>query len=196
MKGFASPLAKSDYNVNLTKRRISSFVNYLNDYPGDVFDQYLESGALTFVEVPYGEYTANTLVSDNVNDQKNSVYNRKAALERKIEIQSVTINQNNNQRITVNKMIHDFGIISNSEVKEIPFTITNQSDSAITITELINECPCIMSVADQRTIQPGQSTTVDIIFDARQQKGLLVRRVLVIFDNGQSREIAISAEVK
>jgi hypothetical protein len=31
VKGFASPLAKTDYNVNLTKRRISSMVNYMRE---------------------------------------------------------------------------------------------------------------------------------------------------------------------
>ena len=30
IQGFASPLAKTDYNVNLTKRRISSLINYLH----------------------------------------------------------------------------------------------------------------------------------------------------------------------
>ncbi len=94
VKGFASPLAKTDYNVNLTKRRIGSLINYLMQYDNGVFKSYItntaeNSGRLTFSQVPFGEYTANKLTSDNFHDQKNSVYSRAAAIERKIEIQSV-----------------------------------------------------------------------------------------------------------
>jgi hypothetical protein len=94
VKGFASPLAKTDYNVSLTKRRISSLVNYLMAYDNGIFRPYLMNNALNggkvlFNQVPFGEYTANKLTSDNFHDQKNSVYSRAAAIERKIEIQSV-----------------------------------------------------------------------------------------------------------
>ena len=94
VKGFASPLAKTDYNVNLTKRRISSLVNYLMQYENGVFKPYIlgnapNGGKVVFTQVPFGEYTANKLTSDNFHDQKNSVYSRAAAIERKIEIQSV-----------------------------------------------------------------------------------------------------------
>ena len=94
VKGFASPLAKSDYNVKLTKRRIQSFVNYLSEHDNGTIKHYINNGSLSFEAIPFGEYTASTFVSDNVNDKKNSIYNRKAALERKIEIQSVSINKN------------------------------------------------------------------------------------------------------
>ena len=94
VKGFASPLAKTDYNVSLTKRRISSLVNYLMAYENGIFRPYLmnnapNGGKVLFNQVPFGEYTANKLTSDNFHDQKNSVYSRAAAIERKIEIQSV-----------------------------------------------------------------------------------------------------------
>ena len=95
VKGFASPLAKTDYNVNLTKRRIASLVNYMRAYENGVFAKYLNGtaengGKVLFSEVPFGEYTANQLTSDNPNDVQNSVYSRAAAIERKIEIQSVS----------------------------------------------------------------------------------------------------------
>jgi hypothetical protein len=35
--GFASPLAKTKYNVNLTKRRISSLVNYMREYDNALY---------------------------------------------------------------------------------------------------------------------------------------------------------------
>jgi len=198
VKGFASPLAKSDYNVNLTKRRISSFVNYLRDNNTGEFSSYLNSGALSFIEVPYGEYTADAFVSDNVNDQKNSVYNRKAALERKIEIQSVTINKNTTIKgLSIDKAIYDFGIINEGEQKKTNFQLINNSDSVIVISELINECGCISSAVDVRILEPGDRATITVKFNATNQKGLKIKRVLILYDEGKkSHEIAVTAEVK
>ena len=92
IKGFASPLAKSDYNVKLTKRRISSLKNYFRAIDNGAFVPFIESKALQLIEIPYGENKANKLTSDNFHDQKNSVYSKSAALERKIEIISIEIN--------------------------------------------------------------------------------------------------------
>jgi hypothetical protein len=91
IKGYCSPLTTTEYNINLAKRRISSIVNYIKQYQGGVFLQYINStaangGRLTIAEEPLGESTANPLVSDNPNDKRNSIYSRAAAFERKIQI--------------------------------------------------------------------------------------------------------------
>lgn len=90
-KGYASPLAKNDYNKLLSKRRISAVKNYISFYKNGVFLNYIledKNGEtkLNFKEVSFGEYLSDKLVSDNPNDKKNSIYSKKAALERKVEI--------------------------------------------------------------------------------------------------------------
>lgn len=100
MKGYCSPLASSEYNINLAKRRISSLKNYLNEYQNGILQQYentvptdtsANKGILIFAEEDIGELQASPEVSDNPNDQKNSVYSRKAALERKIQIIAISV---------------------------------------------------------------------------------------------------------
>ena len=88
VQGFASPLAKSDYNVHLTNRRISAIKNYFEEIDGGKFAPYMLTtpSRLQFIEVPMGEYKANKDVSDNYYDQRNSVYSKDASLERRIEI--------------------------------------------------------------------------------------------------------------
>lgn len=88
VQGFASPLAKSDYNVHLTNRRISAIKNYFEEVDGGKFAPYMLTTPLRlqFIEVPMGEYKANKDVSDNYYDQRNSVYSKGASLERRIEI--------------------------------------------------------------------------------------------------------------
>lgn len=88
VQGFASPLAKSDYNVHLTKRRIASIINYFEEVDGGKFSAYMQTtpSRLQFIEVPMGEFQAKKEVSDNYYDQRNSVYSKDASLERRIEI--------------------------------------------------------------------------------------------------------------
>jgi tetratricopeptide (TPR) repeat protein len=88
VQGFASPLAKSDYNIHLTNRRISAIKNYFEEIDGGKFAPYMLTtpSRIQFIEVPMGEYKANKDVSDNYYDQRNSVYSKDASLERRIEI--------------------------------------------------------------------------------------------------------------
>ena len=93
LHGFASPLTKSDYNVNLSKRRISSIQNFLVSYRDSVMKPYLlgtatNGASLTYEQTPNGEYKAKPEVSDDYYDVSNSIYNPAAALERKVELKA------------------------------------------------------------------------------------------------------------
>lgn len=91
IKGFTSPLNTVEYNNNLAKRRISSLVNYFDEYENGVFRQYIESGQIEYKFVAFGKTMAAANVSDDRSDQRNSVYNPAAARERRIEIIAVEI---------------------------------------------------------------------------------------------------------
>lgn len=86
VKGFTSPRAKSDYNLNLGKRRISSVRNHFSDWQDGIFQNYLASGQLKISERSFGETTASADVSDALEDQRNSVYSPAAGRERRVEI--------------------------------------------------------------------------------------------------------------
>jgi hypothetical protein len=86
LKGYASPIAKSDYNLNLSKRRVACIRNHFASYKSGVFYKYLDNGQLKIINSPFGETTAATSVSDKANDKRNSVYSVSAALERRVEI--------------------------------------------------------------------------------------------------------------
>lgn len=94
MKGYCSPLASTDYNVNLAKRRISSLRNYFAEYKDGVFKKYISAenpaaATLLLTDVEIGELPLSK-VSDDVKDVKNSVYSPYAARERKIQIIAVS----------------------------------------------------------------------------------------------------------
>jgi hypothetical protein len=94
IKGFASPLAKNDYNTNLSKRRISSLINYFETVDNGSLIPYLSSGKLTLKSAPYGEKKSSDAASDDLNNKKESIYSPKAAIERRIEIQEVIFKEN------------------------------------------------------------------------------------------------------
>jgi len=94
MKGYCSPLASTDYNVNLAKRRISSLRNYFMETKNGLFLKYVKNtasgaGNLIFEDVDIGELPASR-VSDDFKDKKNSVYSPFAASERKIQVIAVS----------------------------------------------------------------------------------------------------------
>ena len=86
VEGHASPLFSDQYNMHLSSRRIHSLWNSLVEYDGGVFLPYLRSGRLYVAHDPRGRRQAKPYVSDNPNDQRNSVYSVAAALERRIQI--------------------------------------------------------------------------------------------------------------
>lgn len=97
MKGYCSPLASTDYNINLAKRRISSLRNYFYEYKGGMFVKYIDNkneseGKITFEDVDIGELPVSK-VSDDLKDKKNSVYSPFAARERKIQIIAVSFGE-------------------------------------------------------------------------------------------------------
>lgn len=86
IKGYASPLYKKDYNINLSKRRINSFINYLKTYRGNIFLEHIKTKKLEIVVNSFGESKSLKTTSDNPRDKQKSIYSLDAALERKIEI--------------------------------------------------------------------------------------------------------------
>ncbi|MBN2669341.1 MAG: hypothetical protein JXR60_08935 [Bacteroidales bacterium] len=88
VKGFASPLNSNSYNINLSKRRVSSIVNYYRKTEDGLFAEYIdgETPQLILKEEAFGEDTASRKVSDDRNDKKNSIYSPWAAEERRVQL--------------------------------------------------------------------------------------------------------------
>ena len=210
IKGFASPLAKTDYNVNLTKRRISSLVNYLKEYNNGIFIPYIDGtsvdgGKVEFAEVPFGEYTSNKLTSDNPHDLKNSIYSKAAGIERKIEIQSVNYMDTAATNLKVEekiislkaaRQIIDAGKIKQNEKIVKKFTVTNTSNLPIEIDvkNIKIPCECTTASVDNPFLKPGESSFVTLTVDSKGLTGQVVKSVSIKVKNqeGELRLIVTS----
>ncbi len=195
VKGFASPLAKTDYNVNLTKRRINSLINYLYAYGSGEFKPYLDGnapngGSLTFIQIPFGEYTANQLISDNPNDTKHSVYSRKAALERKIEIQSVSLvtKDSSYAEMSFDTEVYDFGKSKQGDILTHTFKLTNTGTDTLYINKIKTECGCTDAKIIKTILLPGESTTITLTLKTAEiNKGITAKKV-VIYSNIKEKQ--------
>ncbi len=203
VKGFASPLAKTDYNVNLTKRRISSLVNYMREYGNGVFVKYLDAtaengGHVVFSQVPFGEYTANQLTSDNPNDVQNSVYSRNAAIERKIEIQSVSYLKDNDKFAIVSDIpVKDAGVRKQGELLKESFKVKNESTNTVELNTIRVGCECVTARASKMIIAPGETITIDMEFDTKGKSGFTVESIyLSLKDQNEELRLYISTEIK
>lgn len=89
LSGYCSPLAESDYNYNLSKRRIATLENQLKQNID--LKKAIAAGKLVLVEKPFGEEKADKNISDNYFDTKKSIYSVAAALSRKVAIVGILI---------------------------------------------------------------------------------------------------------
>ncbi len=200
VKGYASPLAKSEYNVNLTLRRISSLINYLQEYEQGVLLPYInhtaQNGAkIVFNKIPFGEYKSDTTVSDNIHDKKNSIYSKKAALERKIEILAVDILSENTpieqpeelrltKTISISDTIVDFNkvLFGKEYLKKV--VIKNNTPKSLPIKTFQADCSCTSVEWDKKDFMPNQEKEI-IIHYKPNKTGKNEKQIIIYSEDGE-----------
>ena len=89
IKGYSSSLHSNNYNEKLSRRRISSLLNFIYRYKSEVFLKYIRAKNLKFRITPYGESMASKNTSSDPRDLKKSIYGFEAILDRKIQITDI-----------------------------------------------------------------------------------------------------------
>lgn len=91
LKGYSSPRAGTEYNRRLSARRVDAVRNYFERYADGALQPFLRSGQLTIREQALGESTADlNQISDRLDDPRESIFSVVASLERRVEIQAVS----------------------------------------------------------------------------------------------------------
>lgn len=200
VKGFASPLAATDYNVNLTQRRISSLDNYLRNYNRGILRPYLEGksesgGLLRLAKVPFGEYTADEFVSDNPNES-NAIYGIAAAKERKIEIVSVSRASTDTSltQLRFEREIFNAGTVEMNDTLAFSFVVEVEGDQGFSVDSV--SVPLSVNMVLNETYSPGSHEWNGEIMTG-DQRGKQ-RLTLVVYGNipGNRKELNITFEVQ
>ncbi len=203
LRGFASPLAPTDYNVNLTKRRISSFMNYLKGYQNGIFIPYLNKKANNGGEIivefsPFGEYSADQTTSDNPKDLQKSVYSKAAAIERRIEIESVSLLSFEDQfPLLAPKSVFNASQIKKGQRVGSYFLIENTSKKTVQIKDLIKSSKYVSYEIESMSIEPGKSTLVKMFVETKSFNGLSSESIKISVDGFKEEQIlTINFEAK
>jgi hypothetical protein len=204
VKGNASSLAKTAYNVPLTLRRISSLENYLSEYKDHALLPYLKDsaangGSLKIIKIPLGEYKAHEYLSDNLNDKKNSVYSISAAMHRNIEIVSVTLAHKDSSaaEMRFKKEVYDFGSVKAGEKHTHIFRFKNTGKESLQVSSINPSCDCIAVKGPLADIAPGEKGEVEVTFDTKGLKGKQLQTIMLTTNGIPAiKELTITAEIK
>ena len=173
IKGYASPIAKTAYNVYLTQRRISSLINYFKSIDNQAFKPYIENiqPTLSFVHLPFGEYAADQSISDDALVQNESVFSKAAGMERRIQIEHITIDRNKSIiPIKSEILVQNLGNRKSGVVLTNSFSIKNTSSEKITIT--LPENTKVKKISSEKLeLLPNESTDITLIVDTKGMAG-------------------------
>ncbi|MFM7683790.1 MAG: tetratricopeptide repeat protein [Bacteroidota bacterium] len=202
IKGFASPLAKTNYNVNLTKRRISSLVNYFNEYNHGEFKPYLNGtsingGKLILEFIPFGEFNADQTTSDKVDKQNESVYSKEAGIERKLHIEEVTFEKNKETfPLYAKDYVYNAGVLQNVNSISGSFTIMNRSNSTVTY-KINNSNPNLILNSSKMIIEPNTNSIISFKLNTTGMKGFQRHSFQLEVEGFENKlELFITSEVK
>ncbi len=176
IRGFASPVANTAYNVNLTKRRISSLVNYFKEVDNGIFNEFIEGnsedkGKLNFEYAPFGEYAADQTTSDDIVIQNESVFSKAAGIERKIEIESMTIKRNKMVfPLDADEFVQNINESKSGDILSTSFVIRNISNTKIKL-ELLNKESNLKIQETSAELMPNQKSTIRVLFDTKNLSG-------------------------
>ncbi|HRD52466.1 MAG TPA: DUF1573 domain-containing protein [Flavobacteriales bacterium] len=187
VRGHASPLARTDYNRNLSLRRIESLRNHLRDVSEGRFAPYLDgkaaNGATLDVKLlPFGEERSASGVSDDLRDTRSSVHSVQAMRERRIEIVGVGMESREATQVGV-RIAKNLGTLRQGEERRVPYTLVNTGTTPMRLVTSEADCGCTTAELPTAAIAPGASVEVEVTFSGRAPEGPL-RRIVYIETDG------------
>lgn len=197
VRGHASPLARTDYNRNLSMRRIESLRNHLRAVSEGRFAPYLDgsaaNGAKLDVKVlPFGEERSASGVSDDLRDTRSSVHSVQAMRERRIEIVGIGMESREATQVGL-RIVKNMGTMRQGEERRVPFTLVNTGSTPMHLVSSEADCGCTTAELPKATIAPGASAEVEVTFSGRAPEGPL-RRVIYVETDGMPFQFELVIE--
>jgi hypothetical protein len=81
--------------------------------------------------------------------------------------------------ITFNEYEHDFGKVNEGEKIGCIFTFQNTGTSDLVINSAVTSCGCTVSKYNRKPIAPGNSGTLEVIFDTSGRDGIQTKTITV-----------------
>ena len=92
--------------------------------------------------------------------------------------------------------IHNFGTLKAGEVVSFSFRFENTGGEPLTITKVENECGCLEILYPKKPVEPGEKSTIEVIFNTDGEWGNEFKTIAIETRSGLKKEIAVTAHVK
>ncbi len=195
IKGFASPLHFSDYNINISKRRIETFVNEIKS--NKEFLPFITSKQLIFEKLPFGEYSAHESVNDKLDSTHLSVYHMQASYERRIEVELKEITEISKPLLYSEIAYSDVGNVKRGEVIKHQFIVRNLGEEELQIKNIAVSCGCSLAETELKILQKEEETVLNLEVNTENLAfGKQVKSITVFYNNGASKRYVILIEVR
>lgn len=200
LKGYASSLAKTEYNLLLTKRRISSLINYYT--ANESFAPYLQKkaengGRLTFAKIPLGEYLVSE-TQEPSGGKRRAIFSPAAALERKIEIVVAVQAEKDSlsPEISFEKEVVDFGTISRNKSVNCSFVYRNTGEKDLIIYRAQYNTRHIIYKNSKTVLLPGEQGEITVSIDVSGGSGKIVETI-TLFTNvpAATKILSVTGEI-
>lgn len=101
------------------------------------------------------------------------------------------------QEVAINPNEWDFGKIKQNQIYKHDFIFKNETNAVLNITSVNTSCGCTASRADKKSLQPGESATINIAFNSHGYVGAVKQSIYVNTDNVELSVVkfAIKCEV-
>ena len=91
----------------------------------------------------------------------------------------------------------ELGIIDGNAIANYDFSFANTGNAPLTITEVKGNCHCVQGKWPEKSIEPGDSSVINVSFDPKGVTGLFIRTLMVQSNaTKQAIELVISGEIK
>lgn len=196
-RGHASPLARTDYNRNLSLRRIESLRNHLRHAEQGALSNYLDGTAanearLKIRELPFGEERSAAGVSDDLHDLHRSVYSVEAARERRIEVVALQLLQRQGDT-EQERQVMQLGDMRQGVERITRFTLHNTGDTPMELLHAEADCGCTTAKLPKDIVPAGGSIGIDVVFSGHAVEGPL-RRTVTVDTNGSPKRFDLVIE--
>lgn len=208
VKGFASPLNTEAYNINLSKRRISSLINYLKEYDNGILEKYFYSDSintpkLSIYEEPLGKSKASKYVSSDPKDPRNSIYSPAAAFERKIQIlyyeyeKEEVINTDTMPKLRfLTDSVINFGKLNSNNTNAFTINVQNFGNRSFKIKNITADCNCMKFYWDDNEMLPGDKMKFHLLILTEDRIGKFrTNLILNTYPTEQTFKIPVIFEV-
>ncbi len=99
-------------------------------------------------------------------------------------------------KIVFDKEIHNFGTLKDGEIVSFSFIFRNMGGSPFVINKVEKTCGCIDIRYNSNAVKPGETSSIELIFNTAGEWGNQIKGVVVETSDGERKDLQIGAFIE